>query len=61
MKFRVNKGTELAGEFNKLPNWMAKNLLFNEWDSGCICWMYITILDEICHRYMEDYGYKYYH
>ena len=45
-KLWVDKGTEIAGEFKKLPGWRNTNLLYNEWDQGCICWTYNTISEK---------------
>ena len=61
-KIWVDKGTEFAGEFKKImQSWRNTNLLYNEWDQGCICWTYNTIPENILHRYMEDKGDKYIH
>ena len=44
-----------------MQSWRNTNLLYNEWDQGCICWTYNTIPEKILYRYMEDNGYKYIH
>ena len=44
----VDKVTEFAGESRKLCKAQGiKNLLYNEWDQGCICWSYNTISEKI--------------
>ena len=46
-KFSVDKGTEFGGVFEKkLQNWEKIILMYKDWDWGCICWTYNTILDK---------------
>ena len=42
-KIWVDKGIDFAGKIKTMQSWRKTNLLYNEWDQGCICWTYNTI------------------
>ena len=61
-KICVNKGTEFAGEFEKLSKAEGKQIYFTMSETkAAFAERTIRSLKKILYRYMEDNGYKYIH